>query len=70
MYYNKIDFLKNDNKKVRDISKEPHLNLRAKFSLYPMASIVSPPVGGVYKLQSIPILVVKVLGGTRTETMS
>lgn len=66
--YNKVDFLKND--KGRDISKESHLNLRAKFSLYLMASIVSPSIGGVHKLQFILILFVKVLGGTRTENMS
>lgn len=29
------------------------MNLRAKLSLYPMARVVSPPIGGVHKLQFV-----------------
>lgn len=58
-------FFLNDRKKGRDISKKPHLNLRVKFPLYPMARVVSPPVGSVCKLQPVLVWVVEALRSTR-----
>lgn len=42
------------NEKSRDMSKQLYLShLRTEFRLYPVARVVSPPIGGVRKLQFV-----------------